>query len=168
MEEVTRFKRAARDAGKKGILFTDFAKSSGLRYTQLDSGLVAEVVEAWMLGYFMSLEGTGLEVDISDYLDHKRKADFRLCRCGKEALLQVKFNNNKDFILPKDVILLKFGADPDVFEGTRYLASQRGNEVLFELLTKSGLYSEEEVYDLFEEKPDFEGLIKGAWRYIKN
>lgn len=168
MTEVTRFKRAARDAGRQGILFTDFAKSSGLQYTEFNSGLIAEVVEAWMLGYFMSLGNTGLKVDISDYLDHKRKADFKLSRYGKESLVQVKFNNDEDFALPDDVTLMKFGPDPDVFIGVRYLPPMRGNEVLYQILVESGLYSENEVYDLFEEKPDFEGLIKGAWRYIKN
>lgn len=168
MKEITIRKRSARDAGLHGILFTDFADSSGLRYTMLDSGLIAEVVEAWMLGRFMSVKNTGLKVDISDYLDHKRKADFRLERYGRSSLIQVKFNNNKEVILPADVKLLRFGPDPDAFKGKFFIPPMRGNDVLFQILNESGLYSEEELYDLFEERPDFEGLISGSWKYIKN
>ncbi len=168
MEEITIRKRNARDAGLRGTLFTDFAMSSGVRYTSFNSGLVAEIIEAWMLGRFMAVRNTGLKVDISDYLDHKRKADFRLERYGKSSLIQVKFNSNKEVILPADVKLLRFGADPDAFKGKFFIPPMRGNRVLFRILHESGLYSEDELYDIFEECPDFEGLISGAWKYIKN
>lgn len=167
MTEITRFKREARDAGRKGVLFSEFATNSGLKYQDFNTGIHVEIVLSWMLGTFMRHKKDGLKVDISDHLDRKEKADFLLCRGSRKTYVQVKFNNDQEFVLPTDIKLIKLGPSSK-FEGHRYLESMRGDMAFIELMEKSGLYKEEELYDFFDEHADVGGMFIGIWETIKN
>ena len=49
-----------------------------------------------------------------------------------------------------------------------YISPMRGSDVLFAVLFESRLYYEQELYDLLETEPDFEEVLKEAWKWLKN
>ena len=49
-----------------------------------------------------------------------------------------------------------------------YISPMRGSDVLFAVLFESRLYYEQEFYDLLETEPDFEEVLKEAWKWLKN
>lgn len=133
--------------------------------TYLSAGDVAEVLMAYMLGLFSAIAGDGLRVFITTSLD-KEGVDFCLKRFKSQAYMQMKFCKHNDRIYPSDIKVVELGGAKS-FSGLNELDPMNGNEALYNLLIKSGLYDEDEIYDIFERHDWFEPTCNEVWRLIR-
>lgn len=133
--------------------------------TYLSAGDVAEVWMAYMLGLFSAIAGDGLRVFITTSLD-KEGVDFCLKRFKSQAYMQMKFCKHNDRIYPSDIQVVELGGAKG-FSGLNELEPMNGNEALYNLLIASGLYDEDEIYDIFEKQSWFEPTCNEVWRLIR-
>ena len=136
--------------------------------TTYTNGLIAELVVAYMLGYFKTLAGGNgkLYVTMSAFAD-KMGVDFILSRFGWDHKIQQKFNDKRWYDVEDDVHLIRL-APSRVFKGTNLMDGEvdRGDIVLFKILTKSETYDENEVYEFLDEHAGFSTLCRDAWHII--
>lgn len=136
-------KNEAFNAGKAGTTFFAFDKAydyvSRSRVAE-KSGILAEIIVAWMLGAFAK-HHPDLKVKMSWYLDSREKTDFLVSRrlsdgTIKERKVQLNFNNAQDFHnLPKEVVLVRVGPSRQIkFQGKIYIERMWGEEVLGKIL----------------------------------
>ena len=133
--------------------------------TYLSAGDVAEIWMAYMLGLFSAIAEDGLKVFITTSLD-KEGVDFCLKRFKSQAYMQMKFCKRNDKIYPSDIKVVELGATKG-FSGLNELDPMNGNDALYKLLIKSGLYDEDEIYLIFESQDWFETACKNVWKLIK-
>lgn len=133
--------------------------------TYLSAGDVAEIWMAYMLGLFSAIADDGLRVFITTSLD-REGVDFCLKRFKSQAYLQMKFCKHNDRIYPDDIRVVELGGAKG-FSGLNELDSMNGNEALYNLLLESGLYDEDEIYDIFERQDWFEKTCKEVWKLIR-
>ena len=133
--------------------------------TYLAAGDVAEIWMAYMLGLFSAIADDGLRVFITTSLDMEG-VDFCLKRFKSQSYMQMKFCKRNDKIYPDDVKVVELGATK-WFSGLNELDPMNGNEALYNLLIKSGLYDEDEIYDIFEKQDWFEPTCNEVWRLIR-
>ena len=164
VKELSEYKYSAAKAGRENVSWIDFVSRSKLGLTDFNSGDLAEVIACWMLGSFQRIDGD-LSVHSSVRAD-MQGADIVLTRFV-EAKIQLKFNKKNKRYYGRDIVVIELGPSRE-FTGTFYLDKESGNSVLMRVLTESGLYSEEEVYDLFEIEDEFEEDMRRAWEWIVN
>ena len=133
--------------------------------TYLSAGDVAEIWMAYMLGLFSAIAEDGLKVFITTSLD-KEGVDLCLKRFKSQAYMQMKFCKRNDKIYPSDIKVVELGATKG-FSGLNELDPMNGNDALYKLLIKSGLYDEDEIYLIFESQDWFETACKNVWKLIK-
>ena len=153
------------DAGLRGIDYTLWSKANRA-FEVYETGKHVEYMLAWMLGAFSAKTNDDFHVQMSDYLDHVKKADFLLIRNGKKSFIQVKFNNNKPFAVPSDVKLVRLGP-PSTFEGGKFLDTDTGSSAFVKMLSESGIYDENELYDFFDEHRELNSIFNKLWRNLK-
>ena len=78
----------------------------------------------------------------------------------------MKFCKRNDKIYPSDIKVVELGATKG-FSGLNELDPMNGNDALYKLLIKSGLYDEDEIYLIFESQDWFETACKNVWKLIK-
>ena len=164
VKELSDYKYLAAKAGRENVSWLEFVFRSKLGLTDFNSGDLAEIVICWMLGSFQRIDGD-LSVHSSVRAD-MQGADVVLTRFV-EVKIQLKFNKKNERYYGRDIIVIELGPSRE-FTGTFYLDKESGNSVLMRVLTESGLYSEEEVYDLFEIEDEFEEDMRRAWEWIVN
>ena len=133
--------------------------------TYMSAGGVAEIWMAYMLGLFSAIAEDGLRVFITTSLD-REGVDFCLKRFKSQAYMQMKFCKKNDRIYPDDIRVVELGGAKG-FSGLNELPSMNGNEALYNLLIASGLYDEDEIYDIFEKQDWFEPTCNEVWRLIR-
>ena len=133
--------------------------------TYLSAGDVAEIWMAYMLGLFSAIAEDGLKVYITTSLD-KEGVDFCLKRFKSQSYLQMKFCKKNDRIYPSDIKVVELGGAKS-FSGINELDPMNGNEALYNLLIASGLYDEDEIYDIFEKHSWFEPTCNEVWRLTR-
>lgn len=169
-DNLNYFKKAAFASGKNLIPFSIFAKQVCLHKTDLQSRKIAEIIIAWMLGYYIGITKDNLYVGISNYLDYQKGADFMLKRFRMKRYIQIKFNISIEHDrrqYDKNIIVFRCGPDKS-FKNNFYVKTMTGDTVLINLLEQSNLYNIEEIYEAFDEVKKLKDLIRTAWRYIKN
>ena len=164
VKELAEYKYLAAKAGRENVSWLDFVSRSKLGLTDFNSGDLAEIVICWMLGSFQRIDGD-LSVHSSVRAD-MQGADIVLNRFV-EAKVQLKFNKKNERYYGRDIVVIEVGPSRK-FTGTFYLDKESGNNVLMKVLMESGLYSEEELYDLFEVEEEFEEDMRRAWEWIVN
>lgn len=167
---LTTYKQMALKAGNLLKPFSIFVQETGLDKTDFQTGKIAEIVVAWMLGYFQSIKKDGLKVYINDTLDFAG-IDFRLEKFGVRSDIQQKFNISEDNdrrVYNNNIVIFRCGPDKKVFTGTFFVKSMTGDTVLIDLLEQSGLYNLEELLDVFDNVEEFGNMLRLAWRFMKN
>ena len=163
MNELCTLKRFALKQGQ--ALKKPWNVQKEISVTYLSAGDVAEVWVAYMLGLFSAIADDGLRVFITTSLD-KEGVDFCLKRFKSQAYMQMKFCKRNDKIYPSDIKVVELGATKG-FSGLNELDPMNGNEALYNLLIASGLYDEDEIYDIFEKQDWFEPTCNEVWRLIR-
>ncbi len=137
-----------------------------IKATDLPSGDVAEILMAYMLGFFSAIAGN-LKVYTTVDLD-KKGVDFSLKMRNylKAAYIQMKFCKHNTKSYPPYITVVEVGAWPG-FGGLTELSSCPGNAALFKILINSGLYDEDEIYCIFESYYGFEENCREVWELIK-
>ena len=133
--------------------------------TELNSGDIAEIIIAFLLGNFFRAIDDGAHVYMTADLD-KNGVDFEIVRFHIHYSIQLKWNkkNNKSY---RDYIrIIEVGPDPS-FEGDMYLPPEKGGYMFYKLLVESGAYEEDEIYDFDDEYPDFKEFCNEAWKIIR-
>ena len=164
VKELAEYKYLAAKAGRENIAWLEFVSRSKLGLTDFNSGDLAEILVCWMLGSFQRIDAD-LSVHSSVRAD-MQGADIVLTRFV-EAKIQLKFNKKNKRYYGRDIVVIELGPSRR-FMGTLYLDKESGNNALMRVLTESGLYSEVEVFDLFEVEEDFEEDMRRAWEWIVN
>ena len=163
MKELCYLKRFALKEGQ--ALQNPENVQNKISVTYLSAGDVAEIWMAYMLGLFSAIAEDDLKVFITTSLD-KEGVDFCLKRFKSQAYMQMKFCKRNDKIYPSDIKVVELGATKG-FSGLNELDPMNGNEALYNLLIKSGLYDEDEIYDIFEKQDWFEPTCNEVWRLIR-
>lgn len=133
--------------------------------TDLPSGDIAEVVLAYMLGYLTKVV-RGLYVDMSAYADMKG-VDFVLTRFVYEHKLQLKFNRKDRRDYGEDIVV--FYAGPfSKFTGARYLKTNRGDNILLDVLVELNVYDFDEACDIIDGHRGLKRTCIEAWDIIRN
>jgi hypothetical protein len=167
LENFNNLKNAAYDNGKNYSGNDDIAVLKKMvRY--MDSyGDIAEILIAYMLGVFAHHVGN-FEAVMTAALD-ACGTDFLLIRSNgrrKKFWVQTKFcNKNYTKIYADYVKTIIVGACKE-FTGDRYGTEiMPGNIILYNILTESGAYAEEEVYGFFEIE-GIENLLRDVWKIL--
>lgn len=167
-KELNDWKKCAFLAGQRNILWSVWEERTKIRFTDFQTGKIAEIIIAWMLGIFQENAGINFEVRMNKKLDEKGKTDFAITRQGMTSKIQMKFENNKEVILPYDVIRIDLAAAKG-FEGRKiWKHHDSGALALNKLLTQTGLFDTFEVSDFLDEHPDIEKALNFAWKFMKN
>lgn len=164
VKELSDYKYLAAKAGRENVSWLEFVSRSKLGLTDFNSGDLAEILVCWMLGSFQRIDGD-LSVHSSVRAD-MQGADVVLNRFV-EVKIQLKFNKKNERYYGRDIVVIELGPSRK-FTGAFYLDKQSGNRILMKVLEESGLYSEEEICDLFEVEDEFEEDMRRAWEWIVN
>lgn len=163
MNELCTLKRFALKQGQALKKPGNIQKEISVTY--LSAGDVAEVWVAYMLGLFSAIADDGLRVFITTSLD-REGVDFCLKRFKSQSYIQMKFCKHNDRMYSDDIKVVELGGAKR-FSGLNELDPMNGNEALYNLLIKSGLYDEDEIYDIFERQDWFEPTCNEVWRLIR-
>ena len=133
--------------------------------TDYPNGDVAELIVAFMLGNLCRTFDDGLQVFMTAKLDASG-VDFCLRRFRQNFYVQLKWNKVNTRLYEDYITVVEAGPDKS-FKGALYLKPQKGKFVLFDILTSTMAYDEEEFYDIEEKSPDFIQKCNEAWAIIK-
>ena len=140
--------------------------------TDYASGLVAEIIVAYLLGMFKRLvkqDGGGvIHVTMSAFLD-KCGTDFTISRFGDDHKIQFKFNDIRPYVTEKDVYLFR-AAPSRKFRGTNFMNGEidRGDNIFLNLFVESEVYDEDDIYTFFENHESFAAICREAWEIIRS
>lgn len=171
--KVNAAKNLAFKMGQRGISFHEFISKTKANCDNDiggKTGIFVEVILAWMCGVFQRFD-PDFDVEMSLKLDHYSKADFlvkrRIKGVWRKQKVQVKFDNEGMFHLPKDVVLVRL-YPLDKFKGSRFCKEiMTGKDAFTDFLIATGLYTYDDVCDLcLENNPEICETFDAVWESI--
>lgn len=132
--------------------------------TKLNSGDIAEIIIAFLLGNFFRAIDDGAHVYMTADLD-KEGVDFEIVRFHIHYSIQLKWNKKNNRAYRDYIRVIEVGPDPS-FKGKIHLPPEKGAYMFYRLLIESGAYEEDEIYDFDDERPRFKELCNEAWKII--
>ena len=133
--------------------------------TEINSGDIAEIIIAFLLGNFFRASDDGGRVYMTADLD-KEGVDFEIVRFHIHYSIQLKWNKKNNRTYRDYIRVIEVGPDPS-FEGDMYLPPEKGAYMFYKFLVEAGAYEEDEIYDFDDERPRFKELCNEAWKIIR-
>jgi len=162
-KELMVFKRKAFKAGLSKKMFSDF-RLEGLSNTDFPAGKYMEVVMAWMLGYFRSVTGLFMKVDIDWREDLFEGTDFKIMTNDSARYVRINLKFDRDAssdIADNDsryVTARTYPAAPGHADSKK---TQNGMETMHSVL--SCVFSEATIIRAFEEREELVGIMMSVW-----
>jgi hypothetical protein len=139
-------------------MFSDF-RLEGLSNTDFPAGKYMEVVMAWMLGYFRSVTGLFMKVDIDWRADLFEGTDFKIMTNDSVRYVRINLKFDKDADDdPRAVTVCTYPAAPGHADSKK---TQNGMEAIHSVL--SCVFSEATIIRAFEEREELIGVIMSVW-----